>query len=1351
MRGKLVRISLIVLGILLIIIALGALALSSGPGENFLKEQLTNHLSDAIGRKVEIGSLTTNVIFDIKLRDITISDTAGADSSVILQIHDLQVNYNLLNLLSRELMINSVKVDGIDFDIVRDSLGNLNIINPKPQATQPAAKSSSSFKIVVASIDIANVSGQYDDRLLDLDSRISGLNMTAKLNGQTSYAFKLGLDTTDIDYDSLQISGGPVKATGDYNYDNQSIELDSFTLVSSGLDLSASGHIPIEADSSIAAKLQLNGNARKLWDKLIARYALPPSIRPDSLNLTAAISGNQNSPDIKADLYLPSLEIENTRADVIKVTAAYRNDTLSLDTLSALVYEGSVDGRGRVELDGMRKIQAALNVHNIDLAKMFTSLYNEKSKYEGELNGYLTVKGSLDSLTGFNIDGNFQSSRAQYDSRPVPDFYADFTLAKGDGHVDIHQEQFKITADATFSNHHIDGSFSSDITDLRSLAALFNIAGLAGSVQFSGTINGPFDSLTIEASGQGQNIIYRNFPVDSLNAQVLYTDNRLDIKNLTFSGAIDSVSESSLPFGLDSLSGGYKYHGQISGFVDSLSGQAAVSATNAAYQAYRADSLNLNVDLNSGRLNLSSGLIYKSPIALKLTGDYDLPKQNGSITVELTATDLKDFSTDSTGQSSDLGTITASFDFANPDNYDISLSGKDVNLLAQQYIFPDTLAISGVANFDGTFKGNFNSPDINLSAMIISPEYDQAQFDSLYVIVALKDDSLNIDTLNIFADNHSITISSYIGLHKDNSGSYTIDKSSRLKGVARASNFNLSPLQSFLVSGSEISGQTTFDIAWHGTLGLPKLSGQFQVNRARAILYPEAQPIDSINIKASLADSSLTIDYANGFILGRHLILTGNAIATPWTKLDLDATCKLDQIGTVSGRGHLASDSLAFTAAVEQLNLAVLQPFIETIKDIGGTLNSQLTISGKLSNPDIVGSLALDSLTFRPAYVDSKFSRGLVRISFNHQKVNLDSLYVRSDSGSVTASGDIIYGQGKITGVDLNAAINKLKLNRPRVFSLYLKSGNLTYKSNNDRFLLDGDLYLGNFHFTMDFKYESLLPWAQSVETLQPQLPTFLQQTDFNVRLRESDSIWVDNNLAHLQLLAALTLIGTPVQPNLTGRVSTVKGYFLFLDRKFVIGQGDLYFSNAYKFNPDINLSSQTKVTSYQGLQATTDTIYFAITGTLEKPINKLYSNPPLSQPDIISLLTVGATREQLTGKAGTTGELTPQQLLLERAGLLGAEQLSRYISQTFGSSLGLQSISVQSNLFQFNRNWGPALVVSKRLSNRLELTFNTTVGRLNNQSVTLDYLLTKHISLQGQTDRQGEANIDLNYGLKFR
>ena len=67
------------------------------------------------------------------------------------------------------------------------------------------------------------------------------------------------------------------------------------------------------------------------------------------------------------------------------------------------------------------------------------------------------------------------------------------------------------------------------------------------------------------------------------------------------------------------------------------------------------------------------------------------------------------------------------------------------------------------------------------------------------------------------------------------------------------------------------------------------------------------------------------------------------------------------------------------------------------------------------------------------------------------------------------------------------------------------------------------------------------------------------------------------------------------------------------------------------------------------------------------------------------------------------------------------------------------------------NQSAGPQLVASKRISSRVELTYSTTVGYINDQSVRLDYLLSKYFSLEGQTDQRGRSSMNVKYRLRFK
>ncbi len=146
-----------------------------------------------------------------------------------------------------------------------------------------------------------------------------------------------------------------------------------------------------------------------------------------------------------------------------------------------------------------------------------------------------------------------------------------------------------------------------------------------------------------------------------------------------------------------------------------------------------------------------------------------------------------------------------------------------------------------------------------------------------------------------------------------------------------------------------------------------------------------------------------------------------------------------------------------------------------------------------------------------------------------------------------------------------------------------------------------------------------------------------------------------------------------------------------------------------------------------------------------------LESQPPLDNIDIVALLTLGATRRQLASRGPEGKEPGLGSVLVERATMLSSRRVAGYVSGKVGTFLGFDEFSVEGNLFQFDRSWGPQLVASRRISERMELTYFTTVGRLNDQNIRLAYQLSRRISLEGQTDRRGRALLSLKYGIRFK
>jgi autotransporter translocation and assembly factor TamB len=232
---------------------------------------------------------------------------------------------------------------------------------------------------------------------------------------------------------------------------------------------------------------------------------------------------------------------------------------------------------------------------------------------------------------------------------------------------------------------------------------------------------------------------------------------------------------------------------------------------------------------------------------------------------------------------------------------------------------------------------------------------------------------------------------------------------------------------------------------------------------------------------------------------------------------------------------------------------------------------------------------------------------------------------------------------------------------------------------------------------------------------------------------------------------AELGIIGIPNRPNLSGMINVEEGYLLYLDRRFRVNEGTVFFSDPNRFNPDILLTASTQVSTYQRMATTKYNVHIQAEGQLDQLRVSLYSEPALDKPDIVALLTLGATRTQITGKGEFGSEGGAKNVLLDRAKMLTSKRVSSYVSSKVGSMFGFDEFTMEGNLFQFDQSWGPYLIASRRLTERVELTYSTTVGRLNDQNVRLGYRLTPRLSLQGETDRDGRAAIDLKYGIRFK
>ena len=193
-----------------------------------------------------------------------------------------------------------------------------------------------------------------------------------------------------------------------------------------------------------------------------------------------------------------------------------------------------------------------------------------------------------------------------------------------------------------------------------------------------------------------------------------------------------------------------------------------------------------------------------------------------------------------------------------------------------------------------------------------------------------------------------------------------------------------------------------------------------------------------------------------------------------------------------------------------------------------------------------------------------------------------------------------------------------------------------------------------------------------------------------------------------------------------TGELQVEEGKYTAYGRKLDIERGKLQFKNGPLNNPVIDLRAIKKFPDI--------TAGVNVRGTLREPRMTFFSDPAVSQAQIVSLLLAGGSLESVQNNTdpGQRGNAARNNMLLQGSALL---------FQQFGGKVGLDDVSVESGL-----NNDTALVLGRYLSPRLYISYGISLAEAIN-TIKMRYTIGDHwtIKTEGGTSR----SADLVYTLE--
>lgn len=453
--------------------------------------------------------------------------------------------------------------------------------------------------------------------------------------------------------------------------------------------------------------------------------------------------------------------------------------------------------------------------------------------------------------------------------------------------------------------------------------------------------------------------------------------------------------------------------------------------------------------------------------------------------------------------------------------------------------------------------------------------------------------------------------------------------------------------------------------------------------------------------------------------------------------------------------GDVASDSELFVAGAVglgdgfpldlrmQASLATtwLELFVPGVR-VFGTFDALATVRGTVAEPEVRGQGEVRRGRLILAQLPHSFDDLHAVVLFSPREVVLDSARANVAGGEVVAGGSIRPPTAtEPLRYQLQMVARRLNLRYPEGW-LVRGDADLTFLSVDDghqvrgRVDVERALYLQDFDVGIAQLGRRLLQ-RQRPEVIDAEGP--LAATQLNILLSAPAALRVRNNVANLHGSAELTVRGTVGRPIVFGRVEVDRGgRLVFADTEYRVERASLTFANPLRIDPVVDVVAQTEVRNFA--------ITLNLDGTLDRLQASFASDPPLSEIEVLALLTTGelAPAGRRTDIAETNGvpALDAESILLRQA--------AAAIGQRANTLFGLDKFRVDPLTSTGETGSFARLTLGKRLGRDLFATYSFDPAQTEAQTLQLEWQVTDRLVLIFTQNGDGSYTTDARWEHRF-
>ncbi len=437
---------------------------------------------------------------------------------------------------------------------------------------------------------------------------------------------------------------------------------------------------------------------------------------------------------------------------------------------------------------------------------------------------------------------------------------------------------------------------------------------------------------------------------------------------------------------------------------------------------------------------------------------------------------------------------------------------------------------------------------------------------------------------------------------------------------------------------------------------------------------------------------------------------------------------------SLAGSSGIGSDlDLTLTG---DAHLSLLRLATRSIEHSDGTAAVNVRITGPWADPNMTGEMTIRNGLIKVRDVPQRFSGLAGTVNFDRNRIATEGLRGDFGGGTISVNGNVQMKNLKLVDFTSRTVMENVTFRYPPGLTTTL-GGTLYYDGDRESQTLSGEVIIRRARYDrrVDFK-TMLVDLSRGFRKKTKDDMGFLGDTKLDVRVAGKDDILFENNLAKVPLEMEMLLRGTVNRVQVLGHMDARKGEVYFRQTVFHITHASADFADLNKINPVLDVQAETRVREYQ--------IRLSVTGDAEHAKVSFSSEPPLTDSNILALLTIGRRTEDIRGKESGVGST-------EAIGF-ATGPAQDYVERQARLLTGLDRFQVDPYFSQANVAV-PRVTAGKELvKDRLFVTYSANVGAaIPEQAFSIEYLVTRNVSLVGERTDIGDIGADIRFRFGFR